>query len=104
MESAGSRLSASVTAALEDAYRKKSDDEVSSAIQAVLDPLYISGVDINVKSRVKVPAGDCPKKQMEGGWRTFLVKVHNQALPRDQEGEPFFVFGEINVPIQHESI
>ena len=79
MESAGSPFNATVTAALEDAYRKKSDDEVSAAIQAVLDPLCIAGVNINAESRVKVTAGDCPKKLMEAGWRRFLVKVHNQA-------------------------
>ena len=79
MESAGSPLSATIKEALKDAYRKKSDDEVSAAIQAVLDPMCIAGVDINAESRVKVTAGDCPKQLMEAGWRTFLVKVHNQA-------------------------
>ncbi len=79
MESAGSPLTPAIIATLETAYLKKTDDEVSSAIQAALDPLCIAGVDINAESRVMVTSGDCPKNLIESGWRTFLVKVHNQA-------------------------
>ena len=79
LETAGSPLGEKVIQALQEAYRKNSDEEVSAAIQAILDPLCIAGVDINAESRVKVSEGACPKTLMENGWRAFLVKVHNQA-------------------------
>ncbi len=49
------------------------------AIQKVLDPLCIVGVNINPESRVKVAAGPAPRKLVQNGWTVFLVKVHNEA-------------------------
>ena len=37
------------------------------------------GVNINPESRVKVKEGPVNKELMQQGWRTFLVKVHNEA-------------------------
>ena len=48
-------------------------------IQKVLDPYCLVGIDINPESRVKVKEGEVEKALMQNGWRTFLVKVHNQA-------------------------
>ena len=79
LQAAGSPLGEEINIALEAAFRNKTDAETLAAIQAVLDPLCIAGVDINAESRVKVSAGSCPKQLMENGWRAFLVKVHNQA-------------------------
>lgn len=79
MEAAGSPFSDDTLAALKKAYRSKSADDVSSAIQKALDPFCVAHVDINAESRVKVREGDCAKQLMENGWRAFLVKVHNQA-------------------------
>ena len=79
MASAGSPIDETTRARLARSYRLKTDDEVSAAIQAALDPLCIAGVNINAESRVKVTPGGVPKKLMESGWRAFLVKVHNQA-------------------------
>lgn len=79
MEAAGSPLSDEAIAALKKAYRSKTDDDVSNAIQQVLDPFCVAEVDINAESRVKVQEGKCAKQLMENGWRAFLVKVHNQA-------------------------
>ena len=58
-----------------------SDDEaaVVETIQRILDPLCLVGVTINPESRVKVQDGAAPQELMQQGWRTFLVKVHNQA-------------------------
>lgn len=48
-------------------------------IQKILDPHCIALVRINPESRVSVGAGPAPKGLIEQGWRTFLVKVHNEA-------------------------
>lgn len=50
-----------------------------AAIQNLLDPLCIAGVEINPESRVKVSAGPAKAQLLEGGWRVFLVKVANAA-------------------------
>src|SRR3989442_457899 len=48
-------------------------------IQKILDPHCLVGVNINPESRVKVQEGPAKAELMEQGWRTFLVKVHNEA-------------------------
>ncbi len=45
----------------------------------MLDPLSIAFVNINPESRVKVAEGPAKKELIQQGWRTFLVKVHNEA-------------------------
>lgn len=49
------------------------------AIQKILDRHALAGVEINPESRVKVQQGQAQPRLMEQGWRTFLVKVANQA-------------------------
>jgi hypothetical protein len=49
------------------------------AMQRILDRHALVGVEINPESRVKVQQGQAPARLMEQGWRTFLVKVANQA-------------------------
>jgi hypothetical protein len=49
------------------------------AMQKILDPHCLVGVNINPESRVKVQEGPAKAELMEQGWRTFLVKVHNEA-------------------------
>jgi hypothetical protein len=48
-------------------------------IQRVLDKYCVAGVKISPESRVKVAEGDAKKELVQQGWRTFLVKVSNQA-------------------------
>ncbi|MBM3734704.1 MAG: hypothetical protein FJW39_02870 [Acidobacteria bacterium] len=48
-------------------------------IQAILDKYCLTGVNINPESRVKVQQGPAKAELVEQGWRTFLVKVHNEA-------------------------
>ncbi len=48
-------------------------------IQKILDRHCLVGVNINPQSRVKVEQGPARPELMEQGWRTFLVKVHNEA-------------------------
>lgn len=66
-----------------DAIKKSlvSDDKVQAVkdIQNILDTYCLAGVNINPESRVKVKEGPVNKELMQQGWRTFLVKVHNEA-------------------------
>jgi hypothetical protein len=48
-------------------------------IQAILDPYCLFAVTINPESRVSVVEGPAPKELVQQGWRTFLLKVINQA-------------------------
>lgn len=48
-------------------------------IEAVLDPHCLLHVQINPEMRVKVTNGVAVPELIEGGWRTFLIKVHNEA-------------------------
>ena len=53
--------------------------EAVEAIQTVLDAHCLVGVDINPEMRVKVAQGPAAPEIVEQGWRTFLIKVSNQA-------------------------
>lgn len=48
-------------------------------IQKILDRHCLVGVHINPQSRVKVEQGPAKPELVEQGWRTFLIKVHNEA-------------------------
>ncbi len=48
-------------------------------IQEILDKHCLVGMEINPEARVKVQQGPAKAELMEQGWRSFLVKVHNQA-------------------------
>jgi hypothetical protein len=75
----GSPLPEATRAALEKAYGEPDQAAAVRQIQAALDPLCLLAVDINPESRVKVAAGPAKPELIEGGWRTFLMKVHNAA-------------------------
>lgn len=49
------------------------------AMQKILDRHALVGIEINPESRVKAQQGQAAARLMEQGWRTFLVKVANQA-------------------------
>ncbi len=53
--------------------------QAAAAIQGVLDRHCLVAVEINPESRVKVREGPAQPELAEQGWRTFLVKVINQA-------------------------
>ncbi len=61
------------------ALREIDQDAAIERIQSVLDRHCVAGVHINPESRVKVQEGPAKKELMQQGWRTFLVKVHNEA-------------------------
>jgi hypothetical protein len=76
---AGTPLPESDLSALNKAYADPKADSAIRRIQSVLDRYCLVGVHINAESRVKVAEGAAKRRLIQQGWRTFLVKVHNEA-------------------------
>ena len=53
--------------------------KTAGEIQRILDRHCLVGVAINPESRVKVEEGPARPELIEQGWRSFLVKVRNEA-------------------------
>jgi hypothetical protein len=75
----GSPLPEVTIAALKKASAEQDEAAGVREIQAALDPLCLLSVEINPESRVKVSPGPAKPDLVEGGWRMFLIKVHNAA-------------------------
>jgi hypothetical protein len=75
----GAPLSEPQRQKLQAAFRMDDDQRAVAAIQEVLDPLCLVGVNINPESRVKAEPGPAARQLAQHGWRVFLVKVHNEA-------------------------
>jgi hypothetical protein len=75
----GQPLVPEVKARLEKAYAITNPAAGVRAIQEVLDPLCLIGVQINPESRVKAAQGPADANLVQEGWRVFLVKVQNDA-------------------------
>lgn len=79
LEFVGSPLDADSRKQLEDAFKFSSAADCTEAIEKILDPRCLVAVSINPESRVSVIEGPAKKELIEQGWRTYLVKVHNEA-------------------------
>lgn len=79
MEQLGSPFADSLKDGLQSAFHGSSPRECSRRIQELLDPLCLAGIHINPESRVKVESGSGPRELVQNGWRSFLVKVRNEA-------------------------
>jgi hypothetical protein len=76
----GAPLSAHERSAVEEAISPAQPDANAAArIQQILNPHCLVLVDINPEMRVTVARGAASPELVEHGWRTFLIKVHNQA-------------------------
>ena len=75
----GSPVSEDDLSAIENALVSEDHKQAIVDIQKILDAYCLVGVNINPESRVKVKEGPVNKELMQQGWRTFLVKVHNEA-------------------------
>lgn len=75
----GAPLSESQRQMLDRALTETNAALAGAKVQAVLDPRVLFAVHINPEMRVKVASGDAKPELVEGGWRTVLVKVHNQS-------------------------
>lgn len=58
---------------------EKNDTSAIKDIKSVLDKYCLFNVQINPESRVKVSQGLAKSELMQDGWKTFLVRVDNQA-------------------------
>ena len=80
LEFLGDPLPAEETAELRKLSSATGDSHAAvDQIQKILDRHCLVGVEINPESRVKVQEGPAKADLVEQGWRTFLVKVNNQA-------------------------
>ena len=75
----GSPLSEDDLSAIREALVSDNHKQAVVDVQKILDRYSLAGVNINPESRVKVKEGPVNKELMQHGWRTFLVKVHNEA-------------------------
>jgi hypothetical protein len=75
----GEPLPDSILADLNSLRENADDGQVIASLQTLLDPRCVAIVSINPESRVKVAAGSSMPQLIEKGWRTFLVKVINEA-------------------------
>jgi hypothetical protein len=75
----GEPLGASERRALEQAMAQPDGARAVAELQDVLDRRALFDVHINPESRVKVAPGPARPELLAGGWRTFLVKVRNEA-------------------------
>jgi hypothetical protein len=62
-----------------DLARSLQGAKTPAEIQQVMDKLCLAAVHINPESRVRVEQGAAQAELMQNGWRTFLIKVHNEA-------------------------
>ena len=75
----GSSLSVQDEKRLDELKHKPLNQETIKGIQEILDPYCLAVVSINPEARVKVTLGNASAKLIQGGWRSFLVKVINEA-------------------------
>ena len=75
----GAPLSPADQAALTAALGESNPALAGPKIQSILDSRVLFSVNINPEMRVKVAPGDAAPTLTEAGWKTFLVKVHNEA-------------------------
>lgn len=99
LEYVGSPLLKKDAAALNAALTHPQNARAIAGIQKVLDKYCVAGVHINAESRVKVSEGPAKKELMQQGWRSFLVKVHNEAnitpelVAQSPNAKPLFMRG-----------
>lgn len=75
----GSPLADEDVARLKQLRDEPADKLTTSAIQEILDPYCLAIVHINPEARVKVTRGPAAAQLVQGGWSSFLVKIHNEA-------------------------
>lgn len=78
MNFAGSPFSDEDLNALKIANAFEDDDKCIEQIQRVLNTYTLIDVHINAEARVKLASGECLPQLQQQGWRSFLVRVHNE--------------------------
>ncbi|MBI3861925.1 MAG: CehA/McbA family metallohydrolase [Planctomycetia bacterium] len=77
LEFLGSPLRAADRDALEAARKDPDAGKAVAAVQKVLDPYCLLGVELSADKKWSTRAGVAKKALVEQGWTQFLVKVHN---------------------------
>lgn len=75
----GSALSAEDARRIRDLQQQPLTPATAATVQRILDPYCLAMVNINPEARVKVARGPAAARLIQGGWTSFLVKVHNEA-------------------------
>lgn len=75
----GAPLSADEKHSLEAALTGQDAEASAAAIQQVLDAHCLVGLSINPEMRVKAAPGPARPELVARGWRTFLIKIQNDA-------------------------
>ncbi len=75
----GESFSAKTKRSLNQTLDQVDGTKAVAAVQQILDAQCLVGININPESRVKVKAGPAKRELLEQGWRSFLVKVNNEA-------------------------
>jgi hypothetical protein len=75
----GSPVSLEVKAALNQARHESDGESAAAQLQQAMDPLCLLVVQINPESRVQLRRGAARPELVEQGWRSFLIKVVNEA-------------------------
>jgi len=78
----GSALSPEDSARLQAMKDLPHTPELARAVQELLDPYCLAAVNINPEARVKVERGPAAAILQQGGWKSFLIKVHNESGTR----------------------
>lgn len=79
LDRVGAPLTSEEQKALNAAFLEPHGELAAAKIQAVLDPRVLAWVHVNPEMRVKVAETMTSPELMQGGWRSFLVKVFNEA-------------------------
>ena len=75
----GSPLPASDAAKLKRLQEKKPGDDILKSIQDILDPYCIAFINIDRQQKITTARAAAKPKLVKSGWKSFLVKVHNEA-------------------------
>lgn len=75
----GSPMSDEDVQRLQQLREQEPDSNTVNIIQQILDPYCIAHITISPEARVSVTKGKAKAELIQHGWKTFLVKVHNQA-------------------------
>jgi hypothetical protein len=75
----GNPLPETVVSKLKRLQKEKPGPEMLAKIQHILDPYCIAFIHINSQENITTKAGNAKPKLIKSGWKSFLVKVHNEA-------------------------
>lgn len=79
LEYLGSPLQKADATKLDALKKTAADEHTIHHIQEILDPYCLASVRINPEARVSVERGPASATLVQGGWKSFLIKVYNEA-------------------------